>query len=44
MFGIFQQMGGEMMYILEQRLVAQHVVEEKSKKGAFLLSLSPPRI
>jgi hypothetical protein len=27
------QMGGEMVYILEQRLQAQNIIEEKSCRG-----------
>jgi len=28
-------LGGEMIYILEQRLKAQNIKEEKSRKGSF---------
>jgi hypothetical protein len=30
---IFINMGGEMVYILEQRLTAQEVVDQKATKG-----------
>lgn len=35
---LFLNLGGEMMYILDQRLRAQNIPKEKSKKGEFLFS------
>lgn len=32
---LFLNLGGEMMYILDQRLRAQSIPEEKAKKGKF---------
>jgi hypothetical protein len=35
-------MGGEMVYILEQRLRAQSITNTKAAKGAFPAQLLPP--
>ena len=41
---LFLNLGGEMMYILDQRLRAQNIPKEKSKKGKllFLGDFLPP--
>lgn len=35
---LFLNLGGEMMYILDQRLRAQNIAEEKAKKGTHGIS------
>ncbi len=37
---LFLNLGGEMMYILDQRLRAQNIPKEKSRKGEHLKCLS----
>ena len=36
---LFLNLGGEMLYILDQRLRAQSIPDEKARKGRFIASV-----
>lgn len=36
---LFLNLGGEMLYILDQRLRAQSIPDEKARKGRFIVSV-----
>jgi hypothetical protein len=37
---LFINLGGEMVYILDQRLRAQNIPDEKAKKGIYIVTAS----